>query len=182
MGTRKQGEDSEPVRRGGRSLREASASRRTARPEEASRQAFRSDSGSRTRSVGIRPRFSALDRTGRGRSGRCVHRLGARSLARNLAVGDDRVSPARLRRRRAQRDARGGSFRKRTGCKTIGAIGSRNLRLDTIETAIRRWPIQSTNSKSPNCVTARPHRRARDRIHQFRAVHGDYRRSASRRC
>ena len=41
--------------------------------------------------------------------GRCRHRLAGRSLAWNLALGDDRVSAPRLRSRGAQRDARGGS-------------------------------------------------------------------------
>ena len=36
------------------------------------------------------------------------HRLAARSLAGNFAVGDDRISAARFRRGRSQRDAGGG--------------------------------------------------------------------------
>ena len=66
------------------------------------------------RSVGTRPRLPPLHRTGGRCPGRCVHRLGARQVARNLAVGDDGVSSARLCRRRRQRGARRRRF-QRTG-------------------------------------------------------------------
>ena len=87
-------------------------------------------SSSKSRSVGARPRLPALDRAGRRCPGRRGHRLAARPLARYLAVGDDRVSAARLCRRRAQRDAGGGCRPTRlTGIKAeIGVAKNANGR------------------------------------------------------
>ena len=131
----------QPVSRRGRSLREAPASRRTARPAQRAEPASRSWFRFEERSVGTRPRLPPLHRTGRRRPGRRVHRLGARQVARNLAVGDDRVSLARLCRRRHQRDARRGRF-QRTGTKAAIGAGDRTAG------SFRRWPIRFINSKS----------------------------------
>ena len=65
------------------------------------------------RCFGVRPRLPAVDRTGRRRARGRDDRLAARPLAGHFAVGADRVSAARLRGRRSQRDAGGRVVRDR---------------------------------------------------------------------
>ena len=103
-----------------------------------------------------------------GVAGRRVHRMGARSLARHLAVGDDRVSLARLRRRRRQCDACRRRF-QRAG-----------PRIAISEATARRQGTygdgrSNSSIRNPEARDARPHRRARNRLHQLGAVHGDHR-------
>src|SRR6266571_6997847 len=95
-----------PAGRRCRSLREAPAARRTARPRgRAPITPNRPRVPAGRRRLGDRPRLPALDRARCRRAGRSAARLVPRPRARDLAVGDDRVRTARLRGGRDQRGA-----------------------------------------------------------------------------
>ena len=110
-------------------------------------------------------------------------RLADRQGARDLAVGDVRVRAARLYGRRAERDAAGGSgIRRRSGLddrtpqRSSAATAHRGRR----DRPVMADPIHQFQINK--IFTIGHDRRARDRIHQLVAVHGDRGRDHRRRC
>jgi len=102
--------------------------------------------------IGICARVSAFQRTRGRRAGRCRHRLGARPCARDLAVGPDCISVARLRGRRDECGAgvAPGAIlsvppdsQDDDDGMSAGGVVMKNLK-----EPLRSWPIRSINSRS----------------------------------